>query len=306
MQNKKRFTGTGVALVTPFTAKGAVDEVGLEGALQHVLKGGIDFLVMLGSTGEAATLTEEESYRILEQTVEVVAGRVPIVAGFSGNHTQALVKTLEQYHFNGISGILSSTPSYVKPVQKGVFDHFDRVAQACPVPIILYNVPSRTASHLDAETAIRLSEKHTNIVGIKEASGNMAQSMRLVQLNQREDFSFLSGDDETTLPMISFGFDGLVSVVANAFPEATCALVNAARSGEMERARQLHYQLLDVLDPLFAEGNPAGIKSVMELLGICGSSLRLPLVSISDSLKTDLKKQVERLQESLRSASLLT
>jgi 4-hydroxy-tetrahydrodipicolinate synthase len=276
-----------VALVTPFTANGDVDYDGLGRLIDHCIHNGIEYLVSLGTTGESATLSKEEKLEVLNFTIEYNNGRVPVIAGFGGNDTRAVVKEIEQFHFKGVDAILSVSPYYSKPTQAGIQAHYRTIADAAPRPVILYNVPGRTGANMTAETTIALS-KEQNIIGIKEASGNFGQCMQIVMHTPKE-FLKISGDDNITLPLISLGFDGVISVSGQGFPKVFSQMVRESLKGNFEAARKLHYPLVDVTDMLFAEGNPGGVKYVLEVLGVCESHLRLPLVSISDGLKAKIK-----------------
>lgn len=292
----KLFRGTGVALVTPFK-DGQIDFEGLARLIEHNINGGVEFLVSLGTTGESVTLNESERTEVLDFTVRQAAGRVKIVAGFGGNNTSALIASIKKYHFKGVDAILSASPSYNKPTQEGIFQHFMAIEEHCPVPIIIYNVPGRTASNMRAATTLRLANASPKFVAIKEASGNVAQCMQIVHGNKPSNFSVLSGDDNLTLPMLAFGMDGLISVVANAYPAAYSDMVRAGLDGNFEKARSIHYQYMDLVDLLFVDGNPAGIKVVLEQLQICSPELRLPLVPISENTKKALLKIMESLKK---------
>jgi 4-hydroxy-tetrahydrodipicolinate synthase len=281
---RKLFTGTGVALVTPFK-NGAVDYDGLERLINHNIEGGVEFLVSLGTTGESVTLTEEEQHAVLDFTVKIVAARVAVVAGFGGNNTAALIQEIKNYHFEGIDGILSASPSYNKPTQEGIYQHFMAVAAIAPCPIILYNVPGRTASNMTAETTLRLANASDTFVAIKEASGNLAQCMEIVHGAKPAHFSVLSGDDNLTLPMLACGMDGLISVIGNAYPKGYSDMVRACLAGDFAKARNLHYAFMHLVDLLFVDGNPAGVKYALQQLGICGEELRLPLVPAREITK---------------------
>jgi 4-hydroxy-tetrahydrodipicolinate synthase len=283
----QKLRGSGVALVTPFKANGDVDYTGLGKLIDHCINGGIEYLVSLGTTGESATLSKEEKLEVLNYTIDYNKGRVPLVAGFGGNDTRAVIKDIEGFHFNGIDAILSVSPYYSKPTQAGITAHYKAIAAAAPRPVILYNVPGRTSMNVTAETTIELA-KEKNIIGIKEASGNFGQCMQIV-MNTPKEFLKISGDDNITLPLISLGFDGVISVSGQGFAKVFSEMVREALKGDFEAARKLHYKLVDVTDMLFAEGNPGGIKYVLEVLGVCESHLRLPLVSISDGLKAKIK-----------------
>ncbi len=289
----KAFRGSGVALVTPFTSKGEVDFNGLGRLIDYCIDGGIQYLVSLGTTGESVNLTKEEKVAILDFTVEQTMGRVPVVAGFGGNNTRALIHEIESFHFNGIDAVLSVSPYYNKPTQQGIIEHYKAVALASPKPVILYNVPGRTGSNMTAETTIALSEVD-NIIGVKEASGNFSQCMQIIK-HTRKEFLKISGDDNITLPLIALGFDGVISVSGQGFPKQFSEMVNFSLKGDFEQARALHYALVDVTDMLFAEGNPGGIKEVLHLAGICESHMRLPLVGISATLQAKIKTEFDKI-----------
>lgn len=292
---RKLFTGTGIALVTPFK-NGVVDYEGLERLINHTIEGGVEFLVSLGTTGESVTLTVEEQHAVLDFTVKVVVGRVPIVAGFGGNNTTAVIQCIKNYHFKGIDGILSASPAYNKPTQEGIYQHFMAIAAIAPCPIILYNVPGRTASNMTATTTLRLANASDKFVGVKEASGNLAQCMEIVNGAKPAHFSVLSGDDNLTLPMLACGMDGLISVVGNAYPQGYSDLVRAGLTGDFAKARELHYSFMNLVDLLFVDGNPAGVKYVLQQLGICEEELRLPLVPATRLTKKSMDVIVTRLK----------
>lgn len=284
---REKLRGSGVALVTPFKANGDIDYNGLGKLIDHCINGGIEYLVALGTTGESATLSKEEKLEVLNFTISHNKGRVPVVAGFGGNDTRAIIKDIEGFHFNGVDAILSVSPYYSKPTQPGIIAHYKTIAAVAPRPVLLYNVPARTGANMTAETSIALS-KEKNIIGIKEASGHFGQCMQIV-MNTPKEFLKISGDDNLTLPLLSLGFDGVISVSGQGFPKAFSQMVREGLKGDFEAARKLHYKLVDVTDMMFAEGNPGGIKYVLEALGVCESHLRLPLVSISDGLKAKIK-----------------
>ena len=292
----KLFTGTGVALVTPFK-NGKVDFEGLKKLINHNIQGGVEFLVSLGTTGESVTLSKSEKHAVLDFTVKTASGRVKIVAGFGGNDTSAVIDSIKAYHFNGIDGILSASPAYNKPTQEGIFQHFMAIEKVAPRPVIIYNVPGRTASNISAETTLRLANASNKFVAIKEASGNLAQCMQIVKGEKPADFSVLSGDDNLTLPMLAFGMDGLISVVANAYPSEYSDMVRAGLSGNFVEARALHYKFMDLVDLLFVDGNPAGIKATLDFIDICGQELRLPLVPVTKPTLNAIEKMVTKLKE---------
>ena len=292
---RSKLRGTGVALVTPFTKIGAVDYNGLEKLIEHCIHGGVEYLVSLGTTGESVTLSAEEKLDVLNFTIEKTAKRVPVVAGFGGHNTTYLIKNeIEKFHFKGVDAILSVSPSYNKPTPEGIYQHYKAVAQASPVPVLLYNVPGRTSSNMKAETTLRLANEVENIIGIKEASGDFGQCMQIVK-NKPKDFLVISGDDNITLGLMAYGFDGVISVVGQAFPNTFSEMVRHCLKGDFTGARKLHYELNDITDMLFAEGNPAGVKAALQILGICNSHVRLPLVDISDSLKNKLNEAISKL-----------
>lgn len=290
IQNKLK--GTGVALATPFAANGSINFNGLEKLIDHNINGGVEYLVPLGTTGESATLKPEEKLQVLNFVIEKTTGRVPVVAGFGGNDTAYVIHEIEKFHFKGVDAILSVSPAYNKPTQEGIFQHYKAIAKASPVPVIIYNVPGRTSSNIKAETTLRIANEIENVIGIKEASGDFNQCMQIIK-NRPKDFLAISGDDNITMGLISYGFDGVISVVGQAFPKIFSEMVRQSLKGNFEAARKLHYQLNDITDMLFAEGSPGGIKYALQVLGICEGHLRLPLVDISDELKKKLRKAVE-------------
>jgi 4-hydroxy-tetrahydrodipicolinate synthase len=286
-----KFKGTGVALVTPFNAKGQIDYTGLEKLINFCVEGGVEYLVSLGTTGESVNLSKEEKHDILNFTIEKNAGRLPIVAGFGGNSTHQVIQDMEQFHFKGVDAILSVSPYYNKPTQEGIFQHYKAVAAAAPKPVILYNVPGRTSSNMTAATTLRIAHEVENVIGMKEASGDFGQCMQLVK-NKPKDFLLISGDDNITMGLIAYGFDGVISVVGQAFPKIFTEMVRQSLQGNFAQARKLHYQLNDITDMLFAEGNPGGVKYALELQHVCEAHMRLPLVDISESLKAKMKAAV--------------
>lgn len=288
------FRGTGVAVVTPFLENGKIDFGSLEKILEYQIEGGVDYIVSLGTTGEAVTLSSKECLEVFDFTKKIVNGRKPIIAGLFGrNDTAALVDKLKEFNFDGFSGILSSSPAYSKPSQEGIFQHYMHVAKACPVPIIIYNVPGRTASNVNADTIVRLAHADEKFVAVKEASGDLVQGMQIIK-NKPKNFSVLSGDDPTCLPLIACGGAGVISVIANAYPHHFSSMVNAALEGDLKTANSINEALLDIHQWLYCEGNPVGIKGAMELLGLCNRSVRLPLVQLSNNNLANLKSEMER------------
>lgn len=289
---KNTFTGTGVALVTPFNSDGSIDFPALERLVEYQIKNGTDFLVVQGTTGESPTLEFSEKLETLNCVIKVNSGRLPIVFGVGGNNTAAVAKTLQSLPA-GIDGILSVSPYYNKPIQKGIIEHYKVLSSATKLPIILYNVPGRTGSNMSAATCLELA-KIDNIVAVKEASGNMGQIMEILQ-KRPEGFGVLSGDDALTLAMIACGADGVISVVANAFPERFGKMVHESLNGNFEAARVAHYDLLAVTDMFFEEGNPGGVKVSLEAQGIMQQTMRLPLYPVSESLNQRITAETKRI-----------
>jgi 4-hydroxy-tetrahydrodipicolinate synthase len=288
--------GTGVALITPFSANGNVDFDSLGKLIDHCISGGVEYLVSLGTTGETVNLSKEEKRDVLQFTIQHNNGRVPVVAGFGSNSTHQLIKEIEGQNLNGVSAILSVSPYYNKPSQEGIYRHYEAVAKASPLPIILYNVPGRTSSNVKAETTLRLANDFENIIGMKEASGDFSQCMTLSK-HKPENFYLISGDDNITLGLIAYGFDGVISVAGQAFPYIFTEMVRLCLNGNFTEGRNLHYLLDDITDMLFAEGNPAGVKAALALQGICEEHLRLPLTSISDALREKMKLAISTLKQ---------
>ncbi len=287
------FTGTGVAVITPFHTYGTIDFSSLEKVLNHVINGGVDFVLALGTTSETATLSKDEKNAVLNFFVETVDNRVPIMLGVGGNNTQEVVNCIKSMSFEGVDSVLSVTPYYNKPQQKGLYYHFKTIAGACPVPVFLYNVPSRTSANISAETTLKLANEVGNIAGIKEASGNFEQIMQNLKYKP-EDFKVLSGDDLLTLPLLSIGAEGVISVVANAFPKEFSSMVNMGMNGQIPKAREIHFGLTEIIQTLFADGNPSGIKAALEIMGISNNYLRLPLVKVNKAVYNQLKTQIDK------------
>lgn len=288
---KVKFSGTGVALVTPFRKQGTIDFTILENLVETVINSKVDYIVALGTTSEAATMNERERTAIIDNIIEVVNGRVPIVLGLGGNNTLDIVDKIKNMDFTGIDGILSVSPYYNKPQQRGIYLHYKSISEVSPVPIIMYNVPGRTACNITAETTLQIATDCSNIVATKEASGNMPQVMEILR-NKPEGFSVISGDDALTLPMMAMGATGVISVAANAFPKEMSEMVNYALKGDLKKALPLHYKLLPIMNALFEEGNPAGVKAALEIKGIISNNLRLPLVKVSKPLYNKLSNMI--------------
>lgn len=291
MSKSSKFRGTGVAIVTPFTKDGSVDYKSLGKLVNFIIKGGVEYVVVLGTTGESVTLTKEEKHSVVEHVIETVDKRVPIVLGLGGNNTQEILNSLNKESFAHIDAILSVSPYYNKPNQRGIYQHYKAIAEASPLPVILYNVPGRTSSNITAETTLKLAEEFKNIIAVKEASGNLEQCMKIIKYKPR-DFLLISGDDALTLPIIACGGEGVISVVANAFPKDFSEMTRQMLAGNVNEARKLHYKLTDIIEQLFADGNPAGIKSVLELMKICSADVRLPLVKVNKATQNSLTEMV--------------
>ena len=281
----KKLYGTGVALVTPFTDNQEVDFNALKKLLDHTAKG-VDYYVVMGTTGEAATLDSNEKKKILQFVKDNNAAGLPIVYGIGGNSTRQVLETIRNTDLSGVDAVLSVSPYYNKPSQEGIYQHFKVIADGCPVPVILYNVPGRTASNMAAETTLRLAQ-HANIAGIKEASGNLEQCMRIARDKPR-DFLLISGDDMFTVALYSMGASGVISVLANAYPKIFQGMKDCAAAGNYAGASAEIFKLLDINPLMYEEGNPIGLKTVLQALGLCSDVVRLPLASASESLKAKI------------------
>ncbi len=284
-----QLNGTGVALVTPFK-NGAIDYSALENIIETVIKDGVDFLVSLGTTGEAVTLSAQECQEVIDFTVKVTNERVPIVAGhFGDNYTAQLTERIKATNLEGVAAIMSCSPPYVKPSQEGIYRHFMAIADASPLPIILYNVPGRTACNIEPETVLRLAKASELFIGVKEAAGDLVQLSQMVKILP-DGFYIWSGDDPTALGAMSCGADGVISVIANVFPKVFSDMIRAAHEGDFAKARHLHLQVLDVHPCLYVEGNPTGIKAALEIEGLCHREVRTPLAELSATNYAELKK----------------
>ncbi len=290
----EKIKGTGVALVTPFLAGGEVDFKGLTNLVNHVVDGGLNYLVVLGTTGETPTLSTEEKDQVLAHVKSVNAGRLPIVIGIGGNNTAAVVEEFERFDLKGVDAILSASPYYNKPTQEGNYQHYKVLAEHAPLPLILYNVPGRTASNMTAETTLRLAHTVENIVGIKEASGDLNQVMEIVK-GKPSEFAVISGEDVLNFPIIACGGIGVISVLANTLPKLTADVVNLSLNSENKKARDLHYSSINFTNLLFAEGNPAGVKAALKIQGICDDEVRMPLMKASEKLFNELQQELKTL-----------
>ena len=293
MSLKNTLQGTGVALITPFKKNFEVDYDALEKLIDNLIKNGVEYLVSLGTTGETPTLSKAEMVDILNCTVDKVNQRVPVVVGIGGNNTEELLKSIDLFPLDKTVAVLSSSPNYNKPSQEGIFQHYKKFAEACPKPVILYNVPGRTGSNITAETTLRLAHECENIAGIKEASGNMIQCMHILK-DRPEEFLVVSGDDHLALPLIACGMDGVISVAANCFPKDFSEMIRSALSLSLQQARKLQYKLLVGMDLLFAENNPAGVKCFLAEMGMIENVLRLPLVSLSPQFHQKVKEFIAK------------
>ena len=289
-----KFYGTGVAIVTPFHSDGTVDFTGLKKLINYLIEGGTDYIVSLGTTGEASTLTADEKKAVWEFTAETVNKRIPVVAGIGGNNTSEVTAAVKGFSIQGFDAILSVSPYYNKPSQEGIYQHYKAIAESSSLPVILYNVPARTGSNISADTTLRLAHDFENIIAVKEASGDFDQFNRIVK-DKPENFLFISGDDPITLPMIAMGAAGVISVAGNALPHIVSTMVRMCLDGKFTEALPLHYSLINTTKLMFCEGNPAGVKALLQILEICGDKLRLPLVNVSGETYNALKEELSKL-----------
>ncbi|MFD2582198.1 4-hydroxy-tetrahydrodipicolinate synthase [Pedobacter vanadiisoli] len=289
-----KFQGTGVALVTPFNTDGSVDYNGLKNLINHLVDGGIDYLVSLGTTGETATMTKDEKKKVWAYTAEINNNRLPLVAGIGGNNTIAVAEEIKSFDAAGYSAILSVSPYYNKPTQEGIYQHYKYLAEISPLDLILYNVPGRTGSNMSPETTCRLAHDFKNIIATKEASGSFDQFNQIMR-DKPADFLLISGDDPVTLPMIALGAAGIISVIGNALPKQFSDMVKLCLAGDYKAALPAHLSLIEFTRLAFAEGNPAGIKAALKHLGVCGDTVRLPLVKASSALEQLIIAEVDKL-----------
>ena len=282
----EKFKGLGVAMVTPFNADGSIDYLGLERLTNHLVDGGVNYLVVMGTTGENPTINNEEQQAILQKVIEINARRLPIVFGIGGNSTAAVVERLKSENLEGVDGILSVSPYYNKPSQEGIYQHYKAVSDATPLPVIMYNVPGRTGSLVVAETTLRIAQL-PNIVCTKEASGSLDICMDVIR-GAPEDFGVISGDDNYTMPYIAAGMQGVISVLGNAYPKEFSQMVNYALDGDFKNAKHLHYKLLPLMKAIFMDGNPGGVKYALNKLGVCQNEFRLPVVPVNKTTEKAL------------------
>ncbi len=290
-----RFFGTGVAMVTPFLEDGSIDFNALEETIEHLINGQVEYIVVLGTTAESATLTKEEKQKLFEFTAQKTNKRVPLVAGIGGNNTAEIVDAVSEFNINGYEAVLSVVPYYNKPTQEGIYQHYKAVAAASGLPLILYNVPGRTGITMSAATTLRLANDVQNIIAVKEASGDF-NIFNEIAANKPEGFDLISGDDPVTLPMIALGAIGVISVIANAVPFQTSQMVRACIIGDFKSAQSIHFSLLEFTRLCFVEGNPAGVKAGMKELGVCEDHVRLPLVKVSDDTRSKIIAEINKLK----------
>ena len=288
------FKGTGIALITPFKKDQSVDAEALTRIVSHVIDNGADFLVVLGTTSEAPTLSAEEKKLVISTILKANGGRLPVMLGMGGNNTQAVIEAIKAQDFTGIQGILSVVPYYNKPNQRGMKAHFEAIADASPVPVVVYNVPGRVGVNLQAATCVELAQ-HPNIIAVKEASGNLQQIMEILR-DKPADFDVLSGDDGITQPLMALGAQGVISVAANAYTKPFSRMMHAMKEGRTEEALGLHYAMMRMNQLIFADGNPAGIKCLMSHIGLCENVLRLPLVKANEKVEADIIEEWDKLR----------
>lgn len=291
----KKFRGTGVAIITPFKNDLSIDFSALGRVVNHIIDGGVNYIVALGTTGESVTLTKDEKKAIISYVIETVDKRVPVVVGIGGNNTQEIIDFVRQTNLSGVDGVLSVAPYYNKPGQKGLFQHFKAFANSCPLPVILYNVPGRTGCNISSDTCLQLANECENIVAVKEASGDIAQIMRIIK-GKPENFSVISGDDTMIIPISAAGGAGVISVLANAYPAQTSEIVNNSLKYNFKAAREMHFKFMEIIDLLFADGNPSGVKAMLSQMNICQNTLRLPLVPVSKTIMDRIQKAMKEVR----------
>jgi 4-hydroxy-tetrahydrodipicolinate synthase len=286
-----KFTGTGVAMITPFNPDGGIDWESLKKTITHLTVGKSEYIVVLGTTGESATLSTKEKQAIFSFVANYNAGKLPLVAGIGGNYTQSVIENYKIFDLSGYDAILTVSPYYNKPNQTGLFEHYSALNEAAPLPVIMYNVPGRTGMNVSAETTLRIAEHCNNIIATKEACGNFDQIMQIIKYKPA-GFEVISGDDGIALPMIACGASGVISVVANAYPLLFSDMIRLCLAGNFDAARPLHYRLTDIITSMFAEGSPSGLKAYMSQMGICKNIFRLPVAGVSDELMEKIKKMM--------------
>ncbi len=292
----KKFKGTGVAIITPFKNDFSIDFAALKRITEHVINGGINYIVVMGTTGEASTLTKDEKKAVLSYIIEVTDKRVPIVAGFGGNNTQEVVNNIRYADLKDVDAILSVVPYYNKPTQRGIFQHFKTISTCSPIPVILYNIPGRTSCNMTAETCLELAHECENIIGIKESSGDISQVIKIIK-GKPDNFVLISGDDMLSLPVISLGGAGVISVLANAFPVQCSEMIGNALKNNFKAAREIQFKFNELTELLFTDGNPSGIKAIMNSLNLCQNTLRLPLVPVTKITMSKIQKAIEEINK---------
>ncbi|HRG34553.1 MAG TPA: 4-hydroxy-tetrahydrodipicolinate synthase [Saprospiraceae bacterium] len=292
MPNYSHLRGTGVALITPFNQEKEIDYPALQKLIEHCIAGGVNSLISMGTTGESVTLTKEEKAQLLAFTIKQAAGRAQIIVGIGGNNTQEVAEEIESLDTTGISAILSSSPAYNKPSQEGIYQHYMALEKVAKLPIIIYNVPGRTASNLTAETTLRLAHASSKFAGVKEASGDLAQATKIIK-DRPEHFLVLSGDDPLALALVGIGGDGVISVIANAYPKEFSQMIRMSLNGDFKAAQKINNTLFDLHKWLYIDGNPSGIKAACHLLGICENEFRLPLVPMAAANYQKLREAME-------------
>lgn len=290
----KDFRGTGVAIITPFLADGTIDWTSFKKLIGFLIEGKVDYLVVMGTTGENVTLSKEEKQEIFRFVATENAGRLPLVAGIGGNYTAEVLEGLKHTDLFGYQAILSVSPYYNKPNQEGIFQHYKMISEASPLPVIMYNVPGRTGMNVSAETTVRIARECGNVIATKEACGNFDQIMQIIK-NKPDGFEVISGDDGITLPMIALGSIGVISVVGNAYPGKFSDMVRAALDGNYAAARQAHYALIDIINSLFDEGSPSGVKAYLSEMGVCGNYFRMPVYPVSERHFSKIKSLMQDL-----------
>lgn len=291
----KKLRGTGVAIVTPFKNDSSIDFKALGQIINHVIRGGVNYIVLMGTTGETSTLTTDEKHALVTFVAESIDKRVPLVVGMGGNSTQEVINHISEVNFDEIDAILSVAPYYNKPSQRGIFQHFKAIATACPVPVIMYNVPGRTASNISADTCLDLANECENIIGVKEASGDINQIMKIVR-NKPENFLVISGDDLMTIPIIAAGGAGVISVLANVYPAECSEIVSNALKNNFKSAREIQFRFIEAVELLFADGNPSGAKAFLSIMNLCQNNLRLPLVPVNRTIFSRIQKFCDELK----------
>jgi 4-hydroxy-tetrahydrodipicolinate synthase len=288
----KKFKGTGVAIVTPFKNDSSIDFTAFGRVVNHVINGGVNYIVVMGTTGESVTLTKDEKKAIICYILEAIDNRVPLVVGIGGNNTQEIINQVRSLDLSGVDAILSVAPYYNKPNQRGIFQHFKAIATWSPIPVIIYNVPGRTGSNISADTCLQLARECENIVAVKEASGNFEQIMKIIK-DKPENFSVISGDDLNTLSIIAAGGTGVISVLANAYPAQWSEMVNQCLKSNFKAAREIQFRFLEMIELLFIDGSPAGVKAMLNVMNLCQNNLRLPLVPVTRTIYSRIQKAIE-------------